>query len=143
MTFLFSILVTRHRSGLKLASYGVCSSCLLHLILFTLSSHVFRYSEPQTRRLLYRSLFWIIVSVILWVTDRINCPFWLELRFPYLHVFFHVTVLEGSYVGAVLCAYMHARNQGFSQAEIRYWPNSTSFYGVPYVTVENHNYIDV
>ena len=98
---------------------------------------IYRCREKRAWRLCYGTLLWLVVAITVWLSDRINCNFWLSINFPYLHSLWHIFILLSSYSGCVLCAYLHAKRETPQMnPEIHYWPHNNFVYGVPYVHID-------
>ena len=104
----------------------VCVACLC------------RCSDRRAWRLCRVSVFWLLVAVVLWLSDRANCHFWLRVNFPYLHSLWHVLIFVAAYVACVLFAFLYAcREHPQLRAHIHYWPSNECEHGVPYVHIES------
>jgi len=74
-----------------------------------------------------------------WVTDRLHCPFWLSIGFPYMHALWHLLVCITSYQAAILLCYYNAIGDHSHEFNIslKLWPDETwTKTGIPYVHVE-------
>lgn len=95
-------------------------------------------SDRRAWRLCRVSVFWLLVAVVLWLSDRANCHFWLRVNFPYLHSLWHVLIFVAAYVACVLFAFLYAcREHPQLRAHIHYWPSNECEHGVPYVHIES------
>ncbi|CAK8697919.1 unnamed protein product [Clavelina lepadiformis] len=51
------------------------------------------------------------LALLFWVCDRVFCPFWLHLHFPYLHGIWHILTSIGGCEACVCYAYCYAKEQ--------------------------------
>ena len=96
-----------------------------------------RCKDRRAWKICYISLLWLVVAVTLWISDRINCTFWLHVDFPYLHSLWHIFIFLSCYLACVLCAYLYAMQEAPSELkpQICYWPVNSFEHGVPYVHI--------
>ena len=116
-----------------LLSLGIPASALLVHNLRT-------EEEPRVTSLGKRSLVFWVCGVLCWMSDRMCCEMWLNLGFPYLHGFWHVLVFLASYTAVVLFAYYDVKNNyPLDEAVIRYWPQDTFEFGIPFVHLKHYH----
>ncbi len=67
-----------------------------------------RCDNKKVVKLAKRTVSLWLLSVILWIIDRIFCTHMININFPYFHSVFHVTILFSSHWTIVLFSYFTA-----------------------------------
>jgi alkaline ceramidase len=84
------------------------------------------------------------IAVTIWICDRMFCPFWISISFPYLHAIWHVLILFSSNEAIVVCAFLLIKYQ-FPQANLQLhtWPSERwGSFGLPYLKFhDDGNYL--
>lgn len=94
-----------------------------------------RCRDRRAWRLLWTSLFLLVMALAAWLSDKFCCSLWQSLGFPYLHSIWHLLILGCSYLASVLCAYLHALQETpHLKPCIVFWPSWLGS-GVPYVQI--------
>lgn len=119
--------------------FNAASWCVIGVVdVLHLPSCTCRCTDRRAWRLCYFTILWLVVAVTVWLSDRINCNLWLSVGFPYLHSLWHIFAFLASYIGCVLCAYLHAsREAPWLNPQIHYWPSNHFEHGVPYVYIKS------
>jgi len=74
------------------------------------------------------------LAITCWVNDRLFCPWWASVGFPYLHGAWHILIFLASYTAVVLFAYFEVKNNmKWETPVLRYYPSDDFQLGVPYV----------
>ena len=98
----------------------------------------------RARRLGSRLLVMLVIALICWVSDRVQCNFWLLVGFPHLHAMWHILIAITACQGCVMYAYFDACAEvGHMSPTIKFWPDdSWEYFGVPYVDLDREANIE-
>jgi alkaline ceramidase len=93
--------------------------------------------EKKVYNLGFRTVAVLVIAVICWISDRMFCPFYSSIKFPYLHGFWHILIFLASYSICVLFAYIYVRDELPECApKLTYWPLINFELGIPYISVK-------
>ncbi|CAF1261747.1 unnamed protein product [Adineta steineri] len=130
----FAIIIT----GLSFV-YPYANAFALMILCFPTISfiviHLRKSDNARIKRLgLHCFCLWAI-AVTIWICDRMLCPLWLSISFPYLHAFWHVLIFFSSNEGIVICAYLTIKQQNpQANLHLHFWPNEQSnWFTLPYL----------
>ena len=78
------------------------------------------------------------LALTAWLSDRLFCRFWLAVKFPYMHSFWHVLVFVASTQGVLILIYHNAREElPEANPKLSYWPSpENELVGIPYVSFQ-------
>lgn len=94
-----------------------------------------RCCDKRAWRLLWLSVFLLVMALGAWLSDKFACSLWLSVGFPYLHSIWHLLILGCAYLASVLCAYLYAiQETPHLKPSIVFWPSWMSS-GIPYVRI--------
>ncbi|CAF1217334.1 unnamed protein product [Rotaria magnacalcarata] len=106
--------------------------------------HLSRCDNRRIKNLGIHCIGMWVVAVTVWLSDRIFCPFWISISFPYLHSIWHALILFSSNEAIVVCAYLIVKHQ-YPQANLvlHAWPNENwGWFTLPYLQFhDDTNYL--
>ncbi|CAF0760944.1 unnamed protein product [Didymodactylos carnosus] len=104
-----------------------------------MGTHIARCDNRRIKDLGIRCLVLWTIAVTIWICDRVFCPFWLSISFPYLHAIWHVLIIFSSNQAIVICSYLIIKqNYPQIQLNLHYWPyEHWEYFGIPYVKFAN------
>ncbi|CAF1509934.1 unnamed protein product [Rotaria sp. Silwood1] len=103
--------------------------------------HLLRCDNSRIKNLgIHCFLMWVI-AVIIWISDRVFCSYWLSISFPYLHSIWHVLILFSSNEGIVVCGYLTIKQQNpQANLHLHFWPNERwKWFALPYLKFHDDN----
>jgi len=103
--------------------------------------HLIKCENPRVKSLGLHCFGLWITAVTIWICDRIFCPFWLSISFPYLHSLWHVLILFSSNEAIVLCGYLTIKHQNpQANLHLHFWPDERwNWFTLPYLKFHDEN----
>ncbi|RWS26467.1 alkaline ceramidase 2-like protein [Leptotrombidium deliense] len=95
-------------------------------------------TTSRVSRVGFRSVLLWLIAVGIWISDRIFCSFWILVKFPYLHGFWHILIAITAYYFIVTFAYFRAKSEfRENNCHIKYWPNDKLEMFIPYLVTKH------
>nr|XP_033812273.1 alkaline ceramidase 1 isoform X1 [Geotrypetes seraphini] len=113
-------------------------NCTTIHVLYMIFLELKKCTNQRIRRLTVITVFWWVLSITCWISDRVLCEFWRGISFPYLHSFWHVLITITVIHSTAVITYFDAMYEiPECLPEVQYWPSNSWLVGLPYLTVQS------
>ncbi|XP_029466783.1 alkaline ceramidase 1 isoform X1 [Rhinatrema bivittatum] len=113
-------------------------NCTTFHVLYTLKLELKKCPDPRIHRLAVIAVFWWVLAITCWISDRVLCEFWRAINFTYLHSFWHIFITITVVHSTALFTYFDAMYEiPECLPEVQYWPCNSWLLGLPYLAVQS------